>query len=93
MVPLGTSASSKTGEQTEPAQVTQLWSGLANEFCFKRHAYHIAFPVQQPNASSSVPLRSTSASPLSSCSVEDKIVLIGSSILIDVAMFETDDDK
>ena len=95
MVPLGTSVSSQNGEQTETAQVTQIWSGLANEVCFKRNAYHIAFPVQQSNASPSVPLRSTSPSPspLSSCSVEDKILLIGSSILIDVAMFETDDDK
>jgi hypothetical protein len=97
MIPFGASISTQNGEETETAQVTQLWSGLANEVCFKkRHAYHIAFPVQQSNtstASTSVPLRSTSTSPLSSCSIEDKLVLIGSSILIDVAMFENEDDK
>lgn len=63
----------------EQAQVTQLWTGLANELCFQRHAYHVAFPPR-------------STSPLS-CSAEDKLVLIGSSILIDVGLFEKENDK
>jgi len=55
------------------AQVTELWSGLVNEVCFKRHAYHVAFP--------------------SDATVEDKLVLIGSSILVDVAFFEQDSES
>merc|ERR1712146_62764 len=54
------------------AQVTQLWSGLANEVCFKRHAYHVGFP--------------------SDANMKDKLTLIGSSILVDVALFEKDDN-
>jgi len=76
-VPLGASQNTTDGE--DYAQVTQLWSGLANEVCFKRHAYHIAFPARSSAASNY-------------CSKEDKLVLIGSSILIDVALFEKDDN-
>jgi len=57
----------------EKAQVTELWTGVVNELCFKRHAYHIAFP--------------------SDATVEEKLTLIGSSILVDVAIFEQDNDK
>mmetsp|Transcript_6907 Transcript_6907/g.14663 ORF Transcript_6907/g.14663 Transcript_6907/m.14663 type:complete len:318 (-) Transcript_6907:201-1154(-) len=78
LVPLAATLA-RDGE--EQAQVTQLWTGLANEVCFQRNAYHVAFPP-----------RSTSASTLS-CSVEDKLVLIGSSILIDVGLFENDNEK
>lgn len=63
----------RTADGETNAQVTQLWSGLANEVCFKRHAYHIAFP--------------------SGCEASDKLVLIGSAVLVDVAIFEKDDDK
>lgn len=83
----GSTANNTYGSDERPeqhAQVTQLWSGLANELCFKRHAYHLVFPS---NSSSS------SSSSTSSCPVEDKLVLIGSSILIDVALFENDDDN
>jgi hypothetical protein len=76
---------STTADGEETAQVTQLWSGLANEICFKRHAYHVAFP-----SSSVGPSGGAARSP---CTVEDKLVLIGSSILVDVALFEQDDDK
>jgi hypothetical protein len=69
------SASTADGEET--AQVTQLWSGLANELCFRRHAYHIAFP------------RNDTAG--HECSTEEKLVLIGASILVDVALFEKED--
>ena len=62
----------------ETAQVSQLWSGLANEVCFRRHAHHIAFP------------RNDTAE--HECSTEDKLVLIGASILVDVALFEKEDD-
>eukprot|EP00545_Synedropsis_sp_CCMP1620_P014241 CAMPEP_0119026586 /NCGR_PEP_ID=MMETSP1176-20130426/35728_1 /TAXON_ID=265551 /ORGANISM="Synedropsis recta cf, Strain CCMP1620" /LENGTH=316 /DNA_ID=CAMNT_0006982331 /DNA_START=20 /DNA_END=970 /DNA_ORIENTATION=- len=31
--------------QEGKAQVTSLWSGLFNEVCLKRRAYHVAFPV------------------------------------------------
>jgi len=55
------------------SQVTSLWTGLANEVCFRRHAYQVAFPVD--------------ATP------EDRLTLVGSSILVDVALFEQDDDK
>jgi len=82
--PLEASTSTRDGEET--AQITQLWSGLANEVCFKRHAYHVAFPTSSPS-------RTTGSGTLSSCSVEDKLVLIGSAVLIDVALFESDDDK
>lgn len=70
--------SSSTADGETNAQVTQLWSGLANEVCFKRHAYHVAFPK--------------SGSSSTACSVEDKLVLIGASILVDVALFEKNDD-
>lgn len=52
------------------AQVTELWSGLINEALLKRHAYHVAFPVD--------------------ASADEKLVLVGSSILVDVAYFERD---
>jgi len=71
--------SSITADGEENAQITQLWSGLANELCFRRHAYHVAFP--ENNGESSAP-----------CSVDDKLVLIGASILVDVALFEKNDD-
>merc|ERR1711935_634667 len=71
--PLEASSSTRDGEET--AQITQLWSGLANEFCFKRHAYHVAFPTSSHSGS-------TGSGALSSCSVEDKLVLIGSAVLI-----------
>jgi len=79
-------AATKTQDGEEVAQVTQLWSGLANEVCFKRHAYHIAFPTSTGDS------MSNGSASLSSCSAEDKLVLIGSSILIDVAFFEQDDN-
>ena len=69
--PISTSTSIEDGE--ENAQITFLWSGLVNEACYKRHAYHIAFPQD------STP--------------EDRLTLIGSSILVDVALYEHDDDN
>eukprot|EP00547_Thalassionema_nitzschioides_P005903 CAMPEP_0194201658 /NCGR_PEP_ID=MMETSP0156-20130528/1873_1 /TAXON_ID=33649 /ORGANISM="Thalassionema nitzschioides, Strain L26-B" /LENGTH=318 /DNA_ID=CAMNT_0038926913 /DNA_START=43 /DNA_END=999 /DNA_ORIENTATION=- len=69
--------------EEEAAQVTQLWSGLANEVCFRRHAYHIAFPKVTTREGNDQLL----------CTVEDKLVLIGASILVDVALFEKEDDK
>jgi hypothetical protein len=62
---------SETKETT--AQVTNLWSGWANECCMLKNAYHVAFP--------------TGATP------EDKMTLIGSSILVDMVMFEHQDDN
>ena len=53
-------------------QVTSLWAGLFNEVCFKRRAYHVAFPAD--------------ATP------EERIVLMGSALLVDVAIYEQDDD-
>ena len=83
--------SSSTADGEDNAQITQLWSGLANELCFRRHAYHVAFPDQHNNAiNGRRPSGSTSAD--DSCSVEDKLVLIGASILVDVALFEKNDD-
>ena len=55
------------------SQITFLWSGLVNEACLKRHAYHVAFPQD--------------ATP------EDRLTLIGSSILVDVALHEHEDDN
>lgn len=66
-------AGGETADGETNAQVTQLWSGLANEVCFRRHAYHVAFP--------------------SRCEASDKLVLIGSAVLLDVALFEKEDDK
>jgi hypothetical protein len=66
-----------TQDGEEMAQVTELWSGLVNEVCFQRHAYHLAFPSANTTR----------------CSVEDKLVLIGSAILIDVALFEKENDR
>ena len=77
-------AGGRTADGETNAQVTQLWSGLANEVCFRRHAYHVAFP----NSSGS-----SSSSSSSSCEASDKLVLIGSAILLDVALFEKNDDK
>eukprot|EP00592_Proboscia_alata_P006711 CAMPEP_0194354512 /NCGR_PEP_ID=MMETSP0174-20130528/2659_1 /TAXON_ID=216777 /ORGANISM="Proboscia alata, Strain PI-D3" /LENGTH=282 /DNA_ID=CAMNT_0039123489 /DNA_START=84 /DNA_END=932 /DNA_ORIENTATION=- len=58
----------------EAAQVTELWNGLVNEACYKRHAYQVAFP--------------------SNATIEEKFTLIGSSLLIDVSLFEKrDNDK
>eukprot|EP00550_Attheya_septentrionalis_P007984 CAMPEP_0198296424 /NCGR_PEP_ID=MMETSP1449-20131203/32434_1 /TAXON_ID=420275 /ORGANISM="Attheya septentrionalis, Strain CCMP2084" /LENGTH=288 /DNA_ID=CAMNT_0043997039 /DNA_START=396 /DNA_END=1262 /DNA_ORIENTATION=- len=59
--------------QEGKAQVTSLWSGLFNEACFKRRAYHIAFPAN--------------ATP------EERVVLMGSALLVDVAIYEQDDDN
>lgn len=59
------------------AQVTELWSGVVNELLFKRHAYHIAFPSSSSDRNNN-----------DGCTVEDKLTLIGSSILVDVAVFE-----
>lgn len=73
-------ASSSTADGEEQAQITQLWSGLANEVCFRRHAYHLAFP------------RTSAPTSATAFSVEDKLVLIGASILVDVALFEKNDD-
>ena len=73
-------ASASTADGEEQAQITQLWSGLANEVCFRRHAYHLAFP------------KTTSVDSEAPFSVEDKLVLIGASILVDVALFEKNDD-
>lgn len=61
------------GLEDETSQVTFLWSGLVNEACYKRHAYHIAFPEH--------------------ATMEDRLTLIGSSLLVDVALYEHDDDK
>lgn len=54
----------------EKAQVTDLWSGVKNQCCTQRNAYHLVFPDDAP--------------------AEDKITLIGSSILIDVIYSEQD---
>ena len=54
------------------AQVTELWSGLVNEACYKRHAYHVAFPREATAA--------------------DKFTLMGASLLVDVALFEHEDN-
>ena len=64
--------------EEEIAQVTFLWSGLVNEACLNRHAYHIAFPSQ--------------SSP-QNCTIEDRLTLIGSSLLVDVALYEHEDDN
>eukprot|EP00591_Stephanopyxis_turris_P004369 CAMPEP_0195521676 /NCGR_PEP_ID=MMETSP0794_2-20130614/19156_1 /TAXON_ID=515487 /ORGANISM="Stephanopyxis turris, Strain CCMP 815" /LENGTH=295 /DNA_ID=CAMNT_0040651285 /DNA_START=168 /DNA_END=1051 /DNA_ORIENTATION=- len=53
------------------AQVTQLWSGWANELFMKKNAYHVCFPA---NATE-----------------DEKLTLIGSSILLDIVLFEQDD--
>lgn len=82
----------RTADGEETAQVTQLWSGLANEVCFRRHAYHVAFPKSHQNhhhGESSA----AGAGAREACSVEDKLVLMGAAILVDVAIFEKDDDK
>jgi hypothetical protein len=45
---------------------------LVNEACFKRRAYHVAFP--------------------SGATPEERMLLMGSALLVDVAVFENDDD-
>jgi len=61
----------KGNDGKEDAQVTQLWTGLKNQCCTQRDAFHVVFPDD--------------ATP------EDKLVVTGAAILIDVLEVENKD--
>lgn len=63
----------KANVQEGKAELTNLWSGWANECCMRKNAYYMAFPE--------------------GATTEDKLTLIGSTVLIDVVMFEQEDDN
>lgn len=73
-LPLANQETVQYSNTDKKARMDVLWSGLANECCAKRSAYHLAFPAGATR--------------------EDKLTLMGSSILLDVTMYEqTNDDK
>jgi hypothetical protein len=56
---------------------SELWSGLANGILFKRHAYHIAFPLSASTSTSTSTSSSSDSNNNEECTVEDKLTLIG----------------
>jgi hypothetical protein len=64
----------KVGDDVDhsAAKIDSLWSGWANECCYKKDAYHVVYPANM--------------------TAEDKLLLTGSAILVDLTVFEQRQD-
>jgi len=78
----------QTANADDNAKIEETWLGMRSNTLFcRRHAYQVAFPESYTGPSVSLPSLGRS-----SCSVEDKLVLIGASILVDMALHEMKND-